>query len=562
MRTNPLDDELGNYFDEQTPATLPEDGHGNVSSIASPDRSDVSNDLIKSLPTKETAEMLVTAYFRSWHPFLPFLHGPTFMSDLEAVYEQSITDSWRSICCALTLQCVLRIAAVDYRDTIRLRPSAVDRPQTLLAILGPLALDNRQVSVQALLAAQMYLVVSLSLDAASSVGGLICRSIVKSGLHRCPYRYPNIAEDDRDMRKRTFWCAYILDRFLTQSMGHPLGLQDGDIDVCLPSPDERHAKHAEEDADGDRLRVLSNMIKCAKFTGQILETFHKSIHARSLNQHTLLGLEAEIEAWWNQLPRRFNETTSFSQRAFFNISYNHLKLLMNRPFLSLDPFSPNFLAAIQKCLSASRNIIEIFSTQLSAADDLKWPGYMSCAWMAGLLVVFAAQCNQYPVEHAKEDVGCCLGILNNMSRRWKAASHCRNALRILKDRIDQHPPGVSPPPEIDTQSPDLTEFLSGKETASTTSGLSRSKRRRTTSQARVSGGNSESRAFQEDFITANEAEKSTERTTAPEFGGMEPPFHANQYNFSTDMFQSTDWESLLQLVDQDPLLPGFPGNFE
>lgn len=149
-----------------------------------------------------------------------------------------------------------------------------------------------------------------------------------------------------------------------------------------------------------------------------------------------------------------------------------------------------------------------------------------------------------------------------MSRRWKSASHCRNALRILKDRIDQHPSGVSPPPPTDTQSPDLTEFLSGKETASTTSGLSRSKRRRTTSQARVSGGNSESRAFQEDFITASEAEKSTERTTAPEFGSIEPPFHAHQYNFSTDMFQSTDWESLLQLVDQDPLLPGFPGNFE
>ncbi|KAF4555882.1 Fungal specific transcription factor domain-containing protein 40 [Elsinoe fawcettii] len=615
-----LDDELNSYLAGQTPGD-----HATGVSRAAPgnvptERSDFLVELTKALPEKDIVKDLVTSFFRSWHPLLPFLYGPSFMSDLDSVYDiQSHT--WNQRCFLITLHCVIRIAALDHQDTIDLPPSMCDRPSKLMALLGPVALDNRLVSTQTLLAAQLYFTAALSLDAASTVSGLVVRSIVKSGLHRCPYRYPNIAEDDRVMRKRIFWSAYILDRFLTQSLGHPLGLQDGDIDVCLPSPGELHTRHLNGQSarpwfETDRARkevVLSNTIKCAKYTGQILEMFHKSVHARALTRQALLGLEAEVDGWYNQLPRRLEGTTSsVHSKAFFDISYNHLKLLMNRPFLSLDPFSPVFLASMQKCLSAARNIIDTFIEQLDAGHSLKWPGYMSCAWMAGLLVAFAAQCNQYPIEHAKDDIAQSLEVLAHMAKRWRAASHCANALRILKDRmhaLDAEQSKQSPMVTADTDSPDLTEFLASHSNKRPVPSREReqpasSKRQRTESdddtgstnspEPRQSNTQPAATPAQEHPMMAptprawngpRAAQAGTPGYAHPLPGSAQAMFAQSRqqaldaartsnaadgmgyyyqpYPFSQDMFQSTDLESLLASIDPNQFFPGtMNNNFE
>ena len=68
----------------------------------------------------------------------------------------------------------------------------------------------------------------------------IVRSLVQAGLHRCPYRYAELSIDDREIRKRIFWSAYALDRFLSQALGLPLGIQDDDFDLCLPGMHEKH----------------------------------------------------------------------------------------------------------------------------------------------------------------------------------------------------------------------------------------------------------------------------------------------------------------------------------
>lgn len=54
------------------------------------------------------------------------------------------------------------------------------------------------------------------------------------GLHRCPTRYPNFDIAEGQMRRRTFWSIYCLERMLAQSLGVPLDMHDSDIDVCLP----------------------------------------------------------------------------------------------------------------------------------------------------------------------------------------------------------------------------------------------------------------------------------------------------------------------------------------
>jgi hypothetical protein len=112
----------------------------------------------------------------------------------------------------------------------------IESSTQLAATFGMLALRRDTASIQALLAAQLFLIATMSLRVASTVGGLIVRSLVQAGLHRCPYRYAELSTDVREIRKR----AYALDRFLSQALSLPLGIQDDDFDLRLPGVHEKH----------------------------------------------------------------------------------------------------------------------------------------------------------------------------------------------------------------------------------------------------------------------------------------------------------------------------------
>ncbi|RAR08284.1 Zn(II)2Cys6 transcription factor [Stemphylium lycopersici] len=198
---------------------------------------------VAELPSQELTNELLIAYFRTWHSLVPFLHGPTCLEELEVLYAstpagQSVRP--RSLSMAVTLQCILNIAKLDRPDLPHLGSYSIHTDEQLLLALTPLSLKCDLASIQALLAAQLYFVATMCLHAASTVGGIILRSIYRSGLHRCPVRYASLNANEREMRKRLFWSAYCLDRFVSQSLGHPLGFQDSDIDVCKPGQTELH----------------------------------------------------------------------------------------------------------------------------------------------------------------------------------------------------------------------------------------------------------------------------------------------------------------------------------
>jgi hypothetical protein len=62
-------------------------------------------------------------------------------------------------------------------------------------------------TLQALLAAELYLTSTMSLRAASTVHGALTRILYHSGYHRCPFRFVQLCSTMYDMRRRRFWCA-------------------------------------------------------------------------------------------------------------------------------------------------------------------------------------------------------------------------------------------------------------------------------------------------------------------------------------------------------------------
>ncbi|CAM1501333.1 Fc.00g104950.m01.CDS01 [Cosmosporella sp. VM-42] len=195
-------------------------------------------------PSPATARTLLMVYFRQWHPFFPFLHGPRFFSQVNQFYDRDAgTDSDAGAYANSQ-------TSTQAKGTLE-PPSLIQDASALTRILGVICENPDIYSFQALLAMTLYLTTTMSLRAASTVHGALTRVLYHSGFHRCPYRYVQLPQDMCGIRQRIFWSAYILDRQLSQALGHPTVLRDSEIDVCIPGTVELHKPvGAQENQEG------------------------------------------------------------------------------------------------------------------------------------------------------------------------------------------------------------------------------------------------------------------------------------------------------------------------
>ncbi|KAF7548511.1 hypothetical protein G7Z17_g7017 [Cylindrodendrum hubeiense] len=198
-------------------------------------------------PPADKAQKLLMTFFRHWHPFFPFLHGPTFVEQVNRFYDDdpdldspaNRQPNWK-LCRAVTFQCIFNIVASTSTGEV-LDPSCrIQSIPAFISVIAALFSSHDVASLQALLAAELYLITTMSLRAASTIQGALARSMYNSGFHRCPSRYRQLPHGTCGIRKRIFWCAYVLDRYIGQALGHPFSIQDADVDVCIPGMVELH----------------------------------------------------------------------------------------------------------------------------------------------------------------------------------------------------------------------------------------------------------------------------------------------------------------------------------
>ncbi|KAK5071715.1 hypothetical protein LTS08_008190 [Lithohypha guttulata] len=356
---------------------------------------------------------LITTFFRQTHPLFPFLHGPRFLEDVREIYvaihgqpSSSIgqassrpegstpysatndrrTDSSTRVTAnsalstlgniqsvdplkLITFQIIINIANHSHTPSTKSDPtnslppsSLIPSSQSLLSLVLPLSTTPLLPTIQLLLAAELYLLTTISLRQASTLAGVTLRLIYHAGLHRCPLRYASLTEADCEIRKRIFWAAYAIDRHLSLALGDPNTFQDSDIDVCvsrgmngegemhravareLLTEDEKEVEvklHYARDSMGrivhmDQWRgglmkgtktrkeddqpqsrnpptpsarskqlreaALTAYVHYGRLTGRIIEIFHKSINFRFPKEDAIGFLTADIENWWNELP--------------------------------------------------------------------------------------------------------------------------------------------------------------------------------------------------------------------------------------------------------------------
>lgn len=418
--------------------------------------------------SRDVGERLVMPYFRYLHPLLPFLDGQQFAHEFET---KAYSGRPVSAAMACSFKAVLSIGLLEYpelRGAVAGRSrdwfsgGARDARAHAMALLGcPVDVG----ALEALLAVQVYLFVSMQIRAAYELGGLIRSKMYVAGLHRCPARYPTVFSEAECMqRKRILWSAYALDHHLSQTLGLPIGYVDTDIDVC-PLLSERHIQGADVPEpegnetpfpvdDSDVINNSSNPLRIARafsdyhrLVGRVVETFNKSLHVRAVEPREALALQADIERWWNGLPEGLtgqnpDPDLPFDNSAFFTVLYHQIVLLVNRPRLSLSADTPEFHYAMQVGVDCGRRILAAMTqqeTQHGHSQTLFWPGYMSAVWNAGLIISFACKLDCYPLSRGIREVRQCLPICDAMLRRWPAAARCRQILQTILDAMEKDP---------------------------------------------------------------------------------------------------------------------------
>ncbi|KAK7404026.1 hypothetical protein QQX98_010199 [Neonectria punicea] len=422
--------------------------------------------------TRPSFEDLVAwskSFFESWHPALPFLHGP----DTLRIFEDASKGGLASIA---PLDCVIlkSILSISLADGRQGAPLSKSIPSTLVFQSVDDAVASSQFALsqpasiratQAALAIQLFLTSMLCLNAASRLGGLIVRMAFHLGLHRCPTRFPFFTAEEASVRRRVFWCIYSLERLLCQSLGLPLDIQDDDLDVCYPG--EEHHGGPVDAADGaEKLQLLTFLAKHARIRGLILELRNKSLLKRRDTADRAAFVQTELAKWSNEIHDFVEEddeaehSSDTEMPSRLKISPSHRLMLLvlkhesmiclNRPGLASETSSPSYSSAFQACISAAKSICIIFKrhrkrhrldtnhTERRLAMPLLWPSFTWAVWISTFVLVHAAFESQVPLDSALRHVRAGKDMLSHLAARDTAwPEYCLEAIDELISAVQE-----------------------------------------------------------------------------------------------------------------------------
>ncbi|KAL4873596.1 hypothetical protein BDV12DRAFT_81093 [Aspergillus spectabilis] len=400
----------------------------------------------------DTLVQWTRGYFKNWHPMFPFVSGPALLIILEHVSRDGFSNL--SAAEAVLVRSIVSISLMDRRQASSpdaQSPVPVDlvfrSVHQAMESLHTLFCEPPTIPIlQAAFGVQLFLTSILRLNAASRVCGSIIRTAFHLGLHRCPVRFSCFSPQETATRRRVFWSIYCLERYLSQALGIPLGIQNDDIDVCYPNT-EIHSP-AEED---HRLRLLGHLAKFARVRGRIIELRNKSIIHRE-DSIDATEVHGELTHWWNEVyddvhPIEHDDTDTTTcvsiepfHRLLLVILRHEAIISMNRPLLAAEASSSEYRTALQICIESSRSILTTLRQYLSSKNDtsipLVWPSFTWAVWMSCLILIYAAWEGEFPTTSASRYARSGLSILQHLSRRGNTwPQTCIEAIRDLDSAL-------------------------------------------------------------------------------------------------------------------------------
>ncbi|KAI0530373.1 transcriptional regulatory protein GAL4 [Xylaria digitata] len=210
---------------------------------------------------------------------------------------------------------------------------------------GPIRLT----SAQARLTQCYYLLTQSRINHCWSLFGTVSHLILALGLNRTTR--PGKTNDESrivevECRRRTFWCAYTLDVFLSVALGRPRSFHDDDINAELPAclDDDELTKLGMTTSRTLPSRMFAPLahIKLARIIGRIVRELY-SIRPISVGRRTVLTerISKDLSDWRVEFSRFLDADFNIPllppiyprQRNVLNLTYWHAIILAYRPIV-------------------------------------------------------------------------------------------------------------------------------------------------------------------------------------------------------------------------------------
>lgn len=308
------------------------------------------------IPRKEDTKGLLERYFDFAVPTYRFLHRPTIEAWFEEFYATSGSMTREDEAPAK-----LAVLFMVFAQATLYMPEAGNQASTAsdASVRYFLAADHqlgkekghvRLASVQARLAQCFYLLSQSRINHCWSLFGTTSQLVFAIGLHRGKKTGPltGTRRVEVESRRKVFWCAYTLDKYLSAALGRPRTFREDDIDQELPSCVDDTNLLSEADSSQPKLgqplmRAVIAHIKLSRLLDGILRDLYP---IRPLSTRSQLALTspytAKLNQWYAEYEdfldnHRINAALLLPiyqrQRNVLNLAYWHATILAHRPFL-------------------------------------------------------------------------------------------------------------------------------------------------------------------------------------------------------------------------------------
>ncbi|KAI9268085.1 fungal-specific transcription factor domain-containing protein [Phascolomyces articulosus] len=464
-------------------------GHKFQSTTGSPPAGGKSNSKLDplELPPKDLSRHLINLYFEHFYPILPLFYKKRLTSSLNSPLEPISP---------LLLNAIYAVASRVSPDVrVRTDPASPDTAGDVFFERAKRLLDDyydvpRISTVQALLLLATHQHGTMKYVRGWLYSGMAFRMALDLGLHRnCDHW--NIPPDERERRKRVFWCCFVVDRLISAIYGRTATFEERDCDVPFPINDDEvpttsssTTTSGDDDASNDmstRPKIAETFVHLIQITdilGHVLRNVYyaKARHHASQQhlEHVLTGLNRELTNWYNRLPPALQykppntesgETAKCPPLAIAQIHlfYYTTLILLHRPFIPGNSSqSPSSLPSYKICISAARSILDIVNIMFSENKIRYVINYaVYCLFTAGIMFIKMASTDEADkVFDAKIYINKIMRALDEIDRTWMNAARCCNilgelaGLRDINLECDDYSPRpnnrllAQPPPSI------------------------------------------------------------------------------------------------------------------
>ncbi|KAI8981598.1 fungal-specific transcription factor domain-containing protein [Mycotypha africana] len=326
------------------------------------------------MPPKELVDYLIKLYFEKLNTFLPIVDEEKFYEKYQkANHEPQFIPIIMAVCRA-----AFRLLS-DGHPLLE-KYNIVDRKQYFTDICFQLEqnfdLDFLEPTMEAI---QVLLLQAANTDKwGSQSSDWIATSIAVKmaqdlGLHRANTQQSGITIRETESRRRIWWCAYIIDRWVCASLGRPLTISDADCDVDYPDAEGRKYVSFEYLAKlscilGDALRGLCTpRARLMSEKGVGLENISRKLEQMLLEWKKILPTDLKLtDEELSQISRMGHSDPALKRKlnsgaGKLHLAYYAVYLLSKRPLISLGTGEESTVQMPSECQMAIRHFMGIIN---------------------------------------------------------------------------------------------------------------------------------------------------------------------------------------------------------